>query len=160
MVSEIFLPLNTGELSVSTSNGTEPTNLGDTGSVMEIYTSLNMSELFPKGNIHYVKLIAQLHLETTTNNWDGNVKIGLKFEGSSSTIWSATYTKLKATSPGIDKVAIILDLVPYLVDMTDGLLAIGVGIWRDNGSGGGLVKVGDDNETNPNPYRGIKIAGE
>ena len=160
MISGIFLPIRTGLVSVSTSAEVEPTALGDASSLMEVYTALNMSELFPKGNILYAKFISQLYFETTTNNWDANVKVGFKFEGSSSTVWTPKTTKLIATSPGIDKVSIVFDLAPYLADMTDGLLASGIGIWMSNGSGAGAVKIGDDDETTPNAYCGIRIVGE
>ena len=126
---------------------------------MEKYTALNMSELFPKGNILYARLIAQLYLETSTNNWDANVKIGLKFEGSAATIWTSTYTKLLATSPGTEAVTLALDLISSLPDMTDGLLATAVGAWRSNGGGSGTVKIGDDNVTTPNIYYGIRLVG-
>ncbi len=160
MISSIYIPLHTGEESITTTSATNPTGFGGSGSHAEKYTSINISELFPKGNIVYAKLIAQLYIETSTNNWDANVKIGLKFEGSSAEFWTPTYTKLLATSPGVDAVSFALDLIDKLPDLTDGKLLTGIGAWRSNGSGSGTILIGADNETNPNAYYGIRIVGE
>ncbi len=139
----IYIPMEMGEDTISTTNATEGTTIGGTGTFFNSYPGVNVSALIGSGTIDVLTLLSVVSFRNTNAGTTSFFKVMIQFEGMV-TPEETTVRSVLGTTPNVFTEE--LDLLPFVDKFMDGKLYSGVSAWK--GAGGGTTQVGDSNGAN------------